>query len=74
MRFVPGTGYKVRLNEGETKGKQCMNPAVKAFFDEVTNTVTYVVSDAGSKTCAIIDPVLNFNQASGRTSTGSAGR
>ena len=49
-----------------------MKPGVKAFFDEETNTVSYVVSDQSSKTCAIIDPVLDFDQASGRTSTGSA--
>jgi glyoxylase-like metal-dependent hydrolase (beta-lactamase superfamily II) len=48
-----------------------MNPAVKAFFDEATNTVTYVVSDPAGKVCAVIDPVLDFDQASGRTSFGS---
>ena len=48
-----------------------MNPAVKAFFDEATNTVTYVVSDPVGKVCAVIDPVLDFDQASGRTSFGS---
>jgi len=49
-----------------------MKPAVTAFFDENTNTVTYLVKDSSSNICAIIDPVLDFNQASGRTSTGSA--
>ena len=49
-----------------------MTPSVKAFFDEATNTATYVVSDPGGKACAIIDSVLDFDQASGRTSTGSA--
>ena len=49
-----------------------MKPGVNAFFDEATNTVSYVVTDQSSKTCAIIDPVLDFDQASGRTSTGSA--
>lgn len=49
-----------------------MNPDVKGFFDENTNTVTYVVSDPVSKKCAIIDPVLDFDQAAGRSSTGSA--
>jgi glyoxylase-like metal-dependent hydrolase (beta-lactamase superfamily II) len=49
-----------------------MNPGVKAFFDKATNTVTYVVSDPVGKVCAIIDPVLDFDLASGRTSTGSA--
>ena len=49
-----------------------MIPRVEAFFDEATNTVSYVVEDPGSKACVIIDPVLNFDQASGRTSTTSA--
>ena len=49
-----------------------MRPDVEAFFDEETNTVTYVVSDRDGNVCAIIDPVLNFDQASGRTSTRSA--
>ena len=49
-----------------------MTPDVKAFFDEATNTVTYVVTDPASKVCAIIDPVLDFDQASGRTATASA--
>lgn len=49
-----------------------MKPDVKAFFDEDTFTVTYVVTDPSSKSSAIIDPVLDFDQASGRTSTRSA--
>lgn len=49
-----------------------MKPDVKVFFDNETYTVSYVVSDQSSKICAIIDPVLDFDQASGRTSTGSA--
>jgi len=47
-------------------------PAVQAFFDEATFTVSYVVSDPESSRAAIIDPVLDFDCASGRTSTGSA--
>jgi len=49
-----------------------MFPRVKAFFDEATNTVTYVVEDPHSNACVIIDPVLDFDPASGRTSTASA--
>ena len=45
---------------------------VKAFFDEPTFTVSYVVSDAASGKAAIIDSVWNFDQASGRTSFESA--
>lgn len=51
-----------------------MTPIVKAFFDEATYTVTYVVHDPQSRVCAIIDPVLDFDQASGRTSTASSDR
>ncbi len=47
-------------------------PAVTAFFDEATFTVSYVVADANARRAAIIDPVLDFDPASGRTSTKSA--
>ncbi|MFD3262822.1 MBL fold metallo-hydrolase [Phenylobacterium ferrooxidans] len=49
-----------------------LRPQVKAFFDEATFTVSYVVRDPGSKACAIIDSVLDYDPASGRTSHGSA--
>jgi len=49
-----------------------MIPTVKAFFDEATFTVSYVVSDPKSGISAIIDSVLDFDQASGRSSTNSA--
>ena len=49
-----------------------VSPAVKAFFDEATCTVTYVVSDPATSRAVIIDPVLDFDAASGRTSTASA--
>jgi glyoxylase-like metal-dependent hydrolase (beta-lactamase superfamily II) len=49
-----------------------MKPEVRAFFDTDTNTVTYVVIDPFSKKCTVIDPVLDFDQASYRISTGSA--
>ena len=45
---------------------------VTAFFDAATNTATYVVADPGSKECAVIDSVLDFDTASCRTSTESA--
>jgi glyoxylase-like metal-dependent hydrolase (beta-lactamase superfamily II) len=49
-----------------------MKPVVTAFFDGNTNTITYLVTDTSSNICAIVDPVLDFDAASGRTSTGSA--
>ena len=47
-------------------------PVVKAFFDEATFTVSYVVSDPVTARAVIIDSVLDYDAASGRTSTGSA--
>ena len=47
-------------------------PDIQAFFDEATNTVSYVVSDPETRTAAIIDPVLDYDAASGRTGTSSA--
>ncbi len=46
-----------------------MTPEVKAFFDDTTNTVSYVVKDPNSQKCAIIDSVLDFDYSSGRTDT-----
>ncbi|MEJ0096288.1 MAG: MBL fold metallo-hydrolase [Methylocella sp.] len=47
-------------------------PVVKAFFDEPTNTVSYVVSDPVTKSAAIIDSVLDYDAAAGRTATTAA--
>ena len=49
-----------------------MKPAVHAFFDEATNTITYVVREPEGRACAVIDSVLDFDYASGRTDTRSA--
>ncbi len=49
-----------------------MSPEITAFFDNDTFTVTYVVRDPSSNKCAIVDSVLDFDHASGRTDTHSA--
>jgi hypothetical protein len=49
-------------------------PDVKAFFDNRTFSVQYVVSDPATKQCAIIDPVLDFDEKSGATATINADR
>jgi len=49
-----------------------MKPEVKAFFDEATFTVSFVVTDPESRKCAIVDSVLDFDYSSGRTDTKSA--
>jgi glyoxylase-like metal-dependent hydrolase (beta-lactamase superfamily II) len=51
---------------------QQQRPMVKHFFDEPTNTYSYIVKDPHSKHCAIIDSVLDFDYAAGRTETRSA--
>ncbi|MFL6660457.1 MAG: MBL fold metallo-hydrolase [Massilia sp.] len=51
-----------------------MTPQIQPFFDPVTATVTYVVYEAPGSACAIIDPVLDFDPKSGRTSTTAADR
>src|SRR3546814_13433936 len=47
-------------------------PVVRAFFDEPSFTVRYVVHDPETRAAAIIDSVLDFDVASGRTAYGSA--
>ncbi|MGD9829650.1 MAG: MBL fold metallo-hydrolase, partial [Hyphomicrobiaceae bacterium] len=47
-------------------------PEVKAYFDPVSNTISYIVRDPGSTACAIIDPVLDIDYAAGRLATQSA--
>lgn len=49
-----------------------VKPAVTAFFEAQTNTVSYVVRDPHSNCCAIIDSVLDIDYAAGRTSYVSA--
>ncbi|UJW73238.1 bifunctional sulfur transferase/dioxygenase Blh [Rhizobium sp. SL42] len=49
-------------------------PQVKGFFDPRTWSVQYVVSDPETGKCAIIDPVLDFDEKSGQTSTDNADR
>ena len=46
-------------------------PHIQAFFDEPTFTVTYLVGDPATRQAAVIDPVLDYDPASGQISTGS---
>ena len=45
---------------------------IHTFFDQATATYSYIVADNETKTCAIIDSVLNLDYAAGRTATTSA--
>ncbi|MBE0453698.1 MBL fold metallo-hydrolase [Roseovarius autotrophicus] len=50
-------GYPVNMGQ---------RPEVTAFFDEDTNTISYVVRDPASNACAVIDPVMEIDMAAGR--------
>ncbi|WP_170428585.1 MBL fold metallo-hydrolase [Ruegeria arenilitoris] len=43
-----------------------VKPEVFAFFDEATNTISYIVKDPGSNACAIVDSVMDIDYAAGR--------
>lgn len=45
------------------------SPVVEGFFDPATYTITYLVADPATGAALVIDPVLDFDTASGRTST-----
>ena len=47
------------------------SPEIRAFFDEPTNTVTYLVWDARTRQAAVIDPVLDYDPATGEADTRS---
>jgi len=49
-----------------------MSPDITAFFDDATNTISYVVREPQGRSVAIVDSVLDFDYASGRTDTASA--
>jgi glyoxylase-like metal-dependent hydrolase (beta-lactamase superfamily II) len=43
-----------------------VKPEVEAFFDAATNTISYIVKDPASTSCAIIDSVMDIDYAAGR--------
>jgi glyoxylase-like metal-dependent hydrolase (beta-lactamase superfamily II) len=49
-----------------------VRPQVTAFFDDATNTISYVVRDPGSRTCAVVDSVMDIDMPSGRITYGQA--
>ena len=54
------------------RAEKCCRPSIAGFFDEATNTISYVVHDPETREAAIIDSVLDYDAAAGRTSFGSA--
>ncbi|RYD65141.1 MAG: MBL fold metallo-hydrolase [Sphingomonadales bacterium] len=54
--------------------EEAMQPVIEAFFDEPTNTVTYLVADPATGDAAVIDPVHDFDPASGEVDSASVDR
>jgi glyoxylase-like metal-dependent hydrolase (beta-lactamase superfamily II) len=48
-----------------------LQPVIHSFFDEPTNTVSYLVADPASKLAVVVDPVLNYDHKSGEANVTS---
>ena len=76
IRASPGAGDSpaTRLQRGasESSALSGTSPGLRAFFDEATNSVSYLVCDPATGAAVIIDPVLGFDAASGRIDTHAA--
>jgi glyoxylase-like metal-dependent hydrolase (beta-lactamase superfamily II) len=59
------------LSQSALDGSVC-RPRVDAFFERRTCSIQYVVSDPASRSCALIDPVLDYDEKSGAVATVSA--
>ena len=51
-----------------------MKSTIEHFFDPATSTLTYLVYDPSTRDAIVIDPVLDFDPASGRTSTATVAK
>src|ERR1700712_4828395 len=64
-------GFEPRTRESHTL-VQDLVPIVEGFYDANTCSIQYVVACPATKRCAIIDPVLDFDEKAGATATRSA--
>jgi uncharacterized protein (TIGR01244 family) len=67
--FGRSRGFDTGLAAAWLQKHGAQKPQVKGFFDKRTWSVQYVVSDPATGKCAIIDPVLDFDEKSGQTAT-----
>lgn len=70
MRDAPLDEAKAIIADAQSMSTQC--PVVRGFFDDPTNTVSYVIHDPETREAAVLDSVLDYDPASGRTSCASA--
>ena len=64
----------LRLASSSSGTDMALEPDVTGFYDERTGSVQYIVTDPITRSCAVIDPVLDFDAKSGSTRTTSADR
>lgn len=69
VEFGRSRGYDTNAAAAWLKQQSARSPRVKGFFDKRTWSVQYVVSDRATRKCAIIDPVLDFDEKAGATAT-----
>lgn len=72
LEFGQQHGFELSAAEKWLSRHCSMRPKVKGFFDRRTWSVQYVVSDPRTGKCAIVDPVLDFDEKSGATATKNA--
>jgi len=63
-----------QLPSPATATDTCLAPDVTGFYEATTGSIQYVVADPLTRSCAVIDPVLDFDPRSGSTGTTSADR
>ncbi|TBC54648.1 TIGR01244 family phosphatase [Rhizobium leguminosarum] len=69
VEFGRSRGFDTSAAAAWLKQHAARRPQVKGFFDKRTWSVQYVVSDPVTRKCAIVDPVLDFDEKSGATAT-----
>ncbi|WP_168878961.1 bifunctional sulfur transferase/dioxygenase Blh [Rhizobium sp. P28RR-XV] len=69
VAFGKGHGFDLTGAADWLARKERKIPHVRGFYDARTGSIQYVVSDPATRTCAIIDPVLDFDEKSGATAT-----
>jgi glyoxylase-like metal-dependent hydrolase (beta-lactamase superfamily II) len=60
------------MYHGGTRGSVMTKPIIHSFFDEQSHTVTYLVIDSETRVAAVIDPVFDYDHATGKASVRSA--
>src|SRR5512147_850068 len=72
VKTATNAGFRDNTTVCGKREEVAVRPDVKAFFDDTTNTVSYVVRDPQSQSCAVVDPVLDYDPNSGRIHRESA--